>query len=165
MTLDELQTELVKGLENHGVECLFAWPRERRWSVDGPVVLVGLEKMTCSPAGLQDYLGEWLDQESGQWMELHGRRAQLVFTLDILAQPRIGMQACRETLEQVIRCVQTEKTVGLRVKELASEEPEYDEKEALLKLRCRLTCEGWMCTAGEEAGTFLDFTLRGDVNA
>lgn len=165
MTLDGLQAELVHGLRNHGLDSISAWPQERRKRADGPVVLVGLEKMSCSPAGLQDYLGQRLDVNTGQWEDLHGRRAQLVFTLDILAEPHMGMQVCREALDRVIRCVQTEKPAGLSVKELTGEEPEYDEKEELLKLRCRLTCEGWLCTAGEEAGTFLDFTLRGDVNA
>lgn len=164
MTLDGLQAELADRLRDYGLESISAWPQERRRGTDGPVVLVGLEKMNCSPAGLQDYLGQRLDESTGQWEDLYGRRAKLVFTLDILAEPRVGMQACRETLDRVIRCVQTEKPTGLSVKELTGEEPEYDEKEGLLKLRCRLTCEGWMCTAGEEAGTFLDFSLRGDVN-
>lgn len=165
MTLDKLQAELVNGLRNYGLDSICAWPQERRKRADGPVVLVGLEKMNCSPAGLQDYLGQRLDASTGQWQDLYGRRAQLTFTLDILAQPHMGMQVCREALDRVIRCVQTERPVGLNVKELTGEEPEYDEKEGLLKQRCRLTCEGWLCTAGEEAGTFLDFTLRGDVNA
>lgn len=165
MTLDGLQTELVHLFRNHGLDSLCAWPQERRKRIDGPVVLVGLEKMSCVPAGLQDYLGQRLDEETGQWEDLRGCRAKLVFTLDILAEPRMGMQVCRETLDRVIRCVQTERPVGLSVKEMTGEQPEYDEKEDLLKLRCRLTCEGWLCTAGEEAGTFMDFILRGDVNA
>lgn len=163
MTLDALQTELVKGLREYGLDCISAWPQERRKGFAGPVVLVGVEKINCFPAGMQDYLGQRLDESTGQWEELHGRRAQLVFTLDILAQPNMGVQACRERLSQVIRCVQTEKPTGLSVKELVGEEPEYDEKEGLLKLRCRLICEGWLCTDGEQAGTFLDFSLRGDV--
>lgn len=165
MTLDELQREWARAFIECGLESVCAWPQERRLGFDGPVVLVGLEKMTCAPAGLQDYLGQRLDESTGQWLELHGRRVTLVFTMDILAQPHVGMQACRETLDRVIRCVQTEKPTGLSVKELTSEEPEYDEKEGLLKLRCRLTCEGWLCTAGEETGAFLEFTLRGDMNA
>lgn len=165
MTLDGLQKELVRLLRSHGVDSLCAWPQERRKRTDGPVVLVGLEKMSCAASGLQDYLGQWLDERTGQWEDLYGRRVELVFTMDILAERRMGMQTCRETLDRVIRCVQAEKPVGLNIKELTGEEPEYDEKENLLKLRCRLTCEGWLCTAGEEAGTFLDFTLRGDVNA
>ena len=50
------------------------------------------------------------------------------------------------------------------LRELTGQEPEYDEKEGLLRLRCRLECSGWLCAVGDEAGTFLDFTLRGDVN-
>lgn len=164
MTLDELQGQLAERLSRNGLESMAAWPIERRAGVDGPVVLVSLEKMTCVPAGLQDYLGQRLNEATGQWQDLHGRRAQLTFTLDILAEPHVGAQACREAFDRLVCCFQMEKPTGLSVKELSGEELEYDEKEGLLKLRCRLECEGWLCTAGDEAGTFLDFTLRGDVN-
>lgn len=165
MTLDSLQTELTGLLKRNGVQAMSAWPENRRASADGPVVLVSLEKLSCASAGLQDYLGETLDESTGQWRDLYGRRAQLTFTLDILASPRTGAQACREVFDQLVRCLQTDKPAGLSVRELDGEELKYDEKEGLLNLRCRLKCEGWLCTTGDEAGTFLNFTLRGDINA
>ena len=76
----------------------------------------------------------------------------------------MGVQACRAVFEQMLQAFQREKPVGLSVRELTGQEPEYDEKEGLLRLRCRLECSGWLCAVGDEAGTFLDFTLRGDVN-
>lgn len=164
MTLDELQAELAATLSRNGVQAISSWPEGRRIGADGPVVLVSLEKLNCASAGLQDYLGQRLNEATGQWQDLYGRRAQLTFTLDILAAPRVGAQECRTAFEILVRCLQTEKPAGLSVRELASEELEYDEKEGLLKLRCRLKCEGWLCAAGHEAGTFLDFILRGDVN-
>ena len=164
MTLDELQAELAAALNRSGVVAMSSWPEGRRIGADGPVVLVSLETLNCAAAGLQDYLGQRLDDATGQWLDLHGRRAQLTFTLDILATPRVGAQECRTVFDRLVRCLQTQKPTGLSVRELASEELEFDEKEGLLKLRCRLKCEGWLCTAGHEAGTFLNFTLRGDVN-
>lgn len=164
MTLDELQAELAEVLTRNGVEAMSSWPEERRAGADSPVVLVSLETLNCASAGLQDYLGQRLDEATGQWQELYGRRAQLSFTLDILAAPRVGAQACRAVFDRLVHCLQTQKPAGLSVRELTGEELEYDEKEGLLKLRYRLKCEGWLCTAGDEAGTFLNFTLRGDVN-
>lgn len=164
MTLKQLQTQLVELLSRNGLQSMAAWPKESRVGTDNPVVLVALEKMSCAPAGLQDYLGQQLQEATGQWQELYGRKVQLSLTMDILALPEVGAQACTQVMDLVVRCFQTEKPVGLNVKELTGEEVVYDEKEGLLKLRCRLKCEGWLCTAGDEAGTFLDFTLRGDVN-
>ena len=113
---------------------------------------------------MQDYLGQVLDEESGMWQELYGRRAKVTFVLDVLARPGVGMQACRSTLDELLRVLQREKPVGLSVSELKGEEPEYDEKEGLLRLRCRLECSGWLYAVGDGADTFLDFTLKGDVN-
>ena len=164
MKLEQLQGELAGILSRNGIQAETAWPEGRRMGLDGPVVLVSLEKLTSAPAGLQDYLGEQLDETTGQWKDLYGRRAQLTFTMDILAGPEVGAQPCRQVLDELVHSLQREKPAGLTVQELESEELEYDEKEGLLKLRCRLKCEGWLCTAGDEAGTFLNFTLRGDMN-
>lgn len=164
MTLDEVQSELAAMLNRNGIEAISAWPEGRRTDSDGPVVLVSLEKLTCVPTGMQDYLGQRLDEDTGQWQDVHGRRAQLTFALDILAQPHVGAQPCRQVLDRLACCVQMENPTGLSFRELSGEEQKYDEKEGLMRLRCRLKYEGWLCTAGDEAGTFLDFTLRGDVN-
>ena len=164
MRLEQLQGELAGILNRNGVQAKTAWPEERRMRLDGPVVLVSLEKLTSAPAGLQDYLGERLDETTGQWKDLYGRRAQLTFTMDILAGPEVGEQPCRQVLDELVRSLHRERPAGLSVQELEAGELEYDEKEGLLKLRCHLKCEGWLCTAGDEAGTFLDFALRGDIN-
>lgn len=164
MKLEELQEHLAAFLNRHGVNAMAGWPRERRVGPEEPVVLVSLDKLDCGPAAMQDYLGQVLDEQSGMWLELYGRRAKMTFVLDVLARPGVGMQACRSTFDALLAAVQREKPVGLSVSELKGEEPEYDEKEGLLRLRCRLECVGWLYAAGDEAGTFLDFTLKGDVN-
>lgn len=165
MKLEALQEYLAEFLTRHGVHALASWPQERRVDPEGPVVLVSLDKLDCGPAAMQDYLGQRLDEETGQWKELYGRRAQMSFVLDVLAAPGVGSRECRAVFEQVAQAFQLEKPEGLSVRGLTGEELEYDEKEGLLRLRCHLECAGWLYAAGEEAGTFLDFTLRGDVSA
>lgn len=164
MKLDELHSSLADFFCQHGLQAMASWPDGRRLDSDEPVILVSLEKLNCASAGLQDYLGQQTDPQTGQSLDLYGRRAQLSFTLDILAAPETGSQACRAVFDRLIFTLQTHKPAGLSVREMSGEELEYDEKERLLRLRCRLECSGWLCTAGDEAGTFLDFTLRGDVN-
>lgn len=164
MKLDELQGTLVEVLRQEGIQAMASWPEERRTGPEGPVVLVSLEQLNCAPVGLQDYLGQWQDESDGQWKERYGRRAQMTFYLDVLAAPRVGAQACRAVLGKLVHALQIQKPAGLSVKELSGGELNYDEKEGLLRLRCQLECSGWLCTDGDEAGTFLDFTLRGDMN-
>ena len=164
MKLDELQERLATFLNEHGVPAMASWPEGRRRDGEEPIVLVSLDKLDCGPAAMQDYLGQMLDEESGMWLELYGRKAKMSFVLDVLARPGVGMQACRTVFDGILRVFQREKPAGMSVSQLKGEEPEYDEKEGLLRLRCRLECVGWLYTAGDEAGTFLDFTLKGDVN-
>lgn len=164
MDLDSLHSALASFLEERGVPAMASWTQGRRQRLQEPVVLVSLKQMECSPAGLQDYLGEKLDEDSGQWKELYGRRARLGFALDIIAPPGTPAGECRGLFEKMVRVFQTQKPEGLSIQEMTAKELEYDEKEGLVKLSSELGCDGWLCAWGDEAGTFLDFTLRGDVN-
>ena len=163
MTLEQVRSQLAAFLTEGGVNAMESWPAERRTDRSEPVALVSLLELSCAAAGLLDYLGQRLDEATGQWNELYGRKARLTFALDIVAPVQVGAQACRAAFERTVRLLQSEKPVGLSVRELSAGEVDYDEKEGLLKLRCTLVCDGWLYTAGEEAGTFFDFTLRGDV--
>lgn len=164
MKLDELQAGLADFLKQRGIPAVASWQPGCRVDGEKPIVLVSLDKLDCGPTAMQDYLGQVLDEETGIWQEMYGRRARMTFLLDVLARPGVGAQECRTVFEQLLRTVQREKPVGLSVLELKGQEPEYDEKEGLLRLRCQLECAGWLYAAGDEAGSFLDFTLRGDVN-
>lgn len=163
MTLEQVRAQLAAFLTEGGVDAMESWPMERRTERTQPVAVVSLLELSCAAAGLQDYLGQRLDETTGQWNEVYGRKARLTFALDILAPAQLGASACRAAFERTVQVLQSEKPVGLSVRELSAGEVDFDEKEGLLKLRCTLVCDGWLYTAGEEAGTFLDFTLRGDV--
>lgn len=164
MKAEAIQQKLAVFFCERGVRAIASWSEGARAEAVHPVVLVSLEQMSCAPAGMQDYLGQRLDETTGQEKELYGRRAQLTFTLDILASPGSGAKTCRTVFDRLLLVLQEEKPLGLRVWELTGDEMEYDGKEGLLRLRCRLVCAGWLYTTGDEAGTFLDFTLRGDIN-
>ena len=164
MKADAIQERLAEFFRERDIDAMASWPDSARTDHDSPRVLVSLEKMTCAPAGMQNYLGQWVDETTGQETELYGHSVHLSFLLDILALPETGTQACRELFDRMLLVLQKEKPIALSVRELNSEEMEYDGKDGLLRLRCHLECAGWLCTQGDEAGTFLDFTLRGDIN-
>lgn len=164
MNLDEMQAALADFLSERGVEAIASWPEERRTHRNRPVTLISLEEVDCGPAAMQDYLGQMLDEESGMWKDVYGRRATMTFVLDVLAPACVGARKCRSVFADIFRIFQMEKPTHLSVRELTGGEPEYDEKEGLLRLRCRLECSGWLYAAGEEAAGFLEFALRGDVN-
>ena len=164
MNADAIQERLAAFFRERDIDAIASWPEVSRTDPGSPRVLVSLEKMTCAPAGMQNYLGQWVDETTGQETELYGHSVQLSFLLDILALPETGAQACRDLFDRMLLVLQKEKPIALSVRELSSEEMEYDGKDSLLRLRCHLECVGWLCAQGDEAGTFLDFTLRGDIN-
>jgi len=164
MKADVIQERLAQFFQERDIEAIASWPDNARTDPSRPRVLISLEKMTCTSAGMQNYLGQWVDEATGQETELYGQNVHLSFLLDILAPPETGVQSCRELFDRMLLILQKEKPIALSVQELNSEEMEYDGKDGLLRLRCHLECIGWLCTQGDEAGTFLDFTLRGDIN-
>ena len=164
MNADGLQERLAAFFRERDIDAIASWPDHTRADSGCPRVLVSLEKMVCSPAGMQNYLGQWTDESTGTETELYGHSVHLSFLLDILAPPETGTQACRELFDRMLLVLQREKPIALSVRELNSEDMKYDGKDGLLRLRCHLECAGWLCTLGNEAGTFLDFTLRGDIN-
>lgn len=164
MKVEAIQERLAEFFRERDIEAMASWPDSARTDSGKPRVLVSLEKMTCAPTGMQNYLGQWVDETTGEEKELYGNSVQLSFLLDILALPETGVQDCRELFDRMLLVLQKEKPIALSVRELNSEEMEYDGKDGLLRLRCHLECAGWLCTQGDEAGTFLDFTLRGDIN-
>ena len=163
MELEALREEMAAALVRGGVAAAVSWPQGRRQALEGPVVLVSLRELRCSPAGMQDYLGLRQDPDSGAWEELYGRRAEATFALTVAARPADGAEKCRETFAAVTRILQRERPAGLAVRELRGGEVEYDRQEGILRLSAEVKCCGWLYEAGEEGGSFLEFVLRGDV--
>ena len=163
MELEQLRQAVAQTLNDGGMTAMVSWPDGRRKALKGPVVLVSLQGLSCSPAGMQDYLGLRQDPDSGAWEELYGRRAEVIFGLEVAAPSAGGAAECRGTFERLVQVLQQARPGGLTVRQLTGGEVEYDEKEGLLVLRVELRCSGWLYAAGDEGGSFLDFVLKGDV--
>lgn len=164
MQMENLDRELAAFLTQKGVKAEAAWPAGRRKALSEPVVLASVEKAQFAPAGMGGYLGRRWDPERREWEELYGRKAEVCFLLDILAPPQAGMQACRAVLERMTGALHGGKPVGLEVRELSSDGAGFDDREGVLRLRCRLRCGGWLYAADEQdAQRFVDFTLKGDL--
>ena len=72
-------------LSANGVAAEPAWSGRERTALTGPKAVVSVRKCQVGPAGFQDYLGERFDEDSGQWRELYGRKAELTLGLDLYA--------------------------------------------------------------------------------
>ncbi|MBE6957055.1 MAG: hypothetical protein E7450_06350 [Ruminococcaceae bacterium] len=164
MKPDALQESMAQFLRDNEIPAVASWPRGCRQGPGEAVVLVGLDKLECQPVGLQDYLGQRLDEETGRVVEWYGRKAALEFALDILAPAEVGAQACRQLLQRLVQVLHSKRPNGLTVRKLTAKEIEFDQKEGLLRLECAISCEGWVWASGDEAADILDFTLRGDWN-
>ena len=164
MKADALQERMAQFLTDNEIPAMASWPEGCRKGPDAAVVLVSLGKMECRSVGLQDYLGQRLDEDTGEVVEWYGRKATLEFALDILSPVQVGAQACRKLLQQLVEVLHSKRPEGLCVRRLTTKEVEFDQKEGLLRLGCTIQCEGWMWASGDEAADILDFTLRGEKN-
>lgn len=159
-----LQENMAQFLRENEIPAAVCWPEGRREPLEGAQVLVSLAEMECEPVGLQNYLGQRLNEETGEVVEWYGRKVKLEFGLDILAPAGVGAGACREVFRRLVMLLHDKRPEGLAVRKLTGEEIEFDKKEGLLRLRCTVSCDGWLWASGDEAADILDFTLRGDWN-
>ena len=164
MEWEQLQEKMAQFLRDHAIPAVASWPEGRRERLEGAQVLVSLAKMDCGPVGLQNYLGQRLDETTGELVEWYGRKAKLEFAMDVLAPAGAGAKVCRSLVQRLVALLHDKRPGGLTVRKLACEEVEFDKKEGLLRLKCTVSCEGWLWASGDEAADILDFTLRGDWN-
>lgn len=164
MELENLQEQMAQFLRDHEIPAVACWPEGRRDRLQQAQVLVSLAKMNCEPVGMQNYLGQRLDEKTGEVVEWYGRKAKMEFALDILAPASAGAGACRQLFGRLVEALHSEQPNGLTVRKLTGEEIEFDQKEGLLRLGCTVSCDGWLWATGDEAADILDFTLRGDWN-
>lgn len=164
MELDQVQERMARFLRDSEIPAAASWPDRGRERLQEPTVLVSLTKLDCEPVGLQNYLGQRLDEQTGQVVEWYGRKAKLAFGLDIVAPAQVGAGACRKLFERMVNALHNNRPDGLTVRKLTGEEVKFDQKEGPFRLSCTADCNGWLWASGDEAADILDFTLRGDRN-
>lgn len=164
MELEQVQERMAQFLRDNEIPAAASWPKECRERLREPMVLVSLAKMNCESVGLQNYLGQRLDEATGQVVEWYGRKAKLEFGLDILSPAGAGAGGCRQMFGRLVDVLHRQRPGGLTVRKLNAEEIKFDQKEGLFRLCCTVNCDGWLWGTGDEAADILDFTLRGDRN-
>ena len=161
--LQAIRERMAEYLNSCGVRAVTAWPGETRSRLEEPVVVVSLRGCKAGPAGVQDYLGERYNQETGMWEELYGRKAEITFGLD-LYDGRDGdgarLQTAFDALSQALTQGGPE---GLALVEFSCGETDYDPSARLLRRKAEAVCQACLYAVAQEGGLFTDFTLRGEM--
>ncbi len=163
--LEQVREEMARYLREKGVRARTAWPPERPRELERPEVLVSLRGCRMGPGGFQDYLGERYNPETGRWEERFGRRAELTLGLDLYVPLRLGGEGMQSALDALAGALLEGGPEGLNVQEFSCGETGWDESGRLLRRGVQAVCGCWVCAWGETDGVFLDFELRGGLQA
>lgn len=157
--LDKLQEAVAEFLREQGIDAVTAWDSGERVRRRTAVVAVSLRGLQGGPAGLQDYLGEQLDPETGRWKELYGKRAELTLGLDIYGPEALGEGGCTRLFARLSEVLAGQRLEGLQVQKLSCGETEYVQD----RFRCRVqaVCQAYLYATADETGEFTDFTVKG----
>lgn len=159
--LEELRRSFAEYLERGGVAAVVAWESGRRSLRDHAVTAVSLQGCVGGPAGFQDYLGEFWEEEKGCWTERYGRRAELTFGLDIYGPRSGGEGCCVEHFSRLAQVLALGGPEGLRIREVTCGETVFDEKEGVFHCPVRAVGEVFLEAALDESGAFTDFRVKG----
>lgn len=148
-------------LNSRGVPAVTAWAGTPRKEQEAALAVVSLRGCKVEPAGLQNYLGDRLDGETGRWEERYGRKARVTLGLDLYA-PEKGdgavLQAAFDALAQALLLGEPE---GLAVEEFSCGQTVRDGESRRLKRPAEAVCTAWLSTVSHVGGGFTDFELRG----
>jgi len=159
--LEALRQALVDYLNAGGVPAVAAWENGKRVSRSGAVSAVCIRGCSGGPAGFQDYLGEFWEEEKGCWVEKYGRRAEITFGLDIWGPRNGGESACAAHFSQLVQLLTLGGPDGLHIREVTCGETVFDDEEGLFHCPVRAVGEIFLEAALDESGAFTDFTVKG----
>ena len=159
--LERIRQMMADHLRKRGVPAVTAWPGEARQEREEPVVVVSLRRCRMGPAGFQNYLGERYDEGSGRWEERYGRRAELVFGLDIYAPERGGGEGIQRTFDALAGALLLGGPEGMDLREFSCGATVWDAQRRRLRRPVEAVCAAWLCAAADAGGGFVDFELRG----
>ena len=158
--------ELIRGealavLKAAGLEAVAAYERMTAAKQEGAVIAVGVGKIESGAAGLGDYLGERLDEETLVVREEYGRRATVELTLNAYAPRNGGAAACAAALEAAHDALLSGsgafRHAGMEWGKVA-----FDKDSGLFLQQGTLRCEVFfVAVVEEESQLLLDFKLKG----
>ena len=157
-TIEELRTLLGSHLRAHGLSAVTAWEDTPRTRPDKAVAAVSLRSMESGPPGFQNYLGERYDEQTGQWLEIYGKKVELHFGLALYAASATQVQRGLDRLTDALQ----EGPGGLQPLGFSAGETVYksDMKRYFCPVEARFGA--WAVAVTREDGSFLDFEVKGD---
>lgn len=163
--LERLRQVMADYLRSRGVPAVTAWPMLPRAEREEPVVAVSVRGCRAVPAGLQNYLGERYDPETGRWEERYGRKAEITFGLDIYGPEKGDGAVVRAAFDALAEALLLGGPEELEIREFSCGSAARDGESRRLKLPVEAACAAYLCTAAGDGGVFHDFELRGVAKA
>ena len=158
----QLCQAMVAYLPSCGVLAGTPFPQTLR-KEEGPVAVVSLLGCQAKSAGFQDYLGERFNEQTGQWEELFGKKADITFGLDLYATQQGDGQQLQTAFDQLAGALILGGPQGMRVEEFSCGQTEYDGESRRLRRPVQAVCTVYLSAVEESGGEFVDFELRGVV--
>lgn len=161
--MERIRERMADYLNGRGVRAMAAWPEAGLPVGREPVAVVSLRGCQAESAGMMDYLGEGINEETGLWEEHYGKKLRLTFGLDLYA-PEQGdgadLQGAFDALAQALTLGGPQ---GLAVREFSCGETVFDPGTRMRKRPVQAVCDGFLCACVQSGGAFTDFELRGGL--
>lgn len=160
--LEQVKTSLVQALERAGVAALASFAPGWAKHYSSPVVAVGFRTGESRTAAMGNYLGQQVDQKTGNTCEIYGMQLELTLSLDIYAPADSGAAGCDAALETLHRVILEGLPSGLKPTELKWDETGWDQDTSMFLRKGSLSCGAYFTATTEEDGALLtDFILKG----
>ena len=144
-----------------GVQILWEYPKERAFPLKGPTLVVGLDGVDLSPAGLDNYLGRDPSSPTGQVTALYGSTAILTLRLDLYLPGSDG-SGCHRLYEEVCAAL-TARAAGFGLLRIWCEAVKYESAAAASRLTARAALRAAF-TGRETEAEILDYQVRSELN-
>lgn len=157
--MTQIRDAVIRSLQDGGLRAMASFPAERMKAYDGVVAAVDVGAVESGAMGFCSYLGEVCDPDTGAVRELYGKALDAEILVDIRAEQAALCQSGCETAADVLLGGLPS---GIRCGEQAWEGLKWEKETGMFLRRGKLDCRAVFVAAGsEDAGTFLDFQLKG----
>ncbi len=158
---EQVQKCLVDYLNHAGVHAVPAW--EAGVDCDHSVVVVSIAGCKVDSAGMGNYLGEFLDPETGVAEEVYGLRCFLTLGLDVYAPAGGGEASLQKAVSGLLTAMSDRGDQVLQIREFSAGGTLYDVDSGRLTKKVDMKSSLYLYQVEGSGEPFIDFELRGEV--